>query len=213
MIRGGYGIFHDVSHLGVSGGIQQNPPYTNTYTFTTNDITPARTIISGSPINGFPSNSAPQNPATYVGSLAANDKNFKQGIVQQYNLNIQQGLGAGTVFTLAYAGRLTATAWITTQAGTSQLPDRATILQPERPFPQYQTITVRRREWLGTLQLDAGQDRAPYTRALPAGFVHIRRFDRKWLFRGRGWNRRRHLLPPHPGGQCCSLRRRRNNAC
>jgi len=62
----------------------------NTYTFQTNDINPIRVIIPGSAIDGFPNNSAVQNPATYTGSLEANDKNFKQGIVQQYNLNIQQ---------------------------------------------------------------------------------------------------------------------------
>jgi hypothetical protein len=140
VIRGGIGIFHDVSHLGVSGGIHQNPPYTNTYTFSTNDITPARTIIPGSPIDGFPSNSAPQNPATYVGSLVANDKNFKQGFVDQYNLNIQQGLGNGTLFTLAYAGthgdRMDNNpSYNVATPGTGNNP------AARRPFPQYQTIT------------------------------------------------------------------------
>ena len=140
VVRGGYGIFHDVSHLGVSGGIHQNPPYTNTYTFTTNDITPTRVIIPGSPIDGFPNNSAVQNPATYVGSLVANDKNFKQGLVQQYNLNIQQGLGAGTVFTLAYAGthgdRMDNNpSYNVATPGTGNNP------AARRPFPQYQTIT------------------------------------------------------------------------
>ncbi len=103
VIRGGYGIFHDTSHLGQSTGINQNPPYANTFSAPTDDITPKRTLIPGSPINGFPDNSQPQNPSTYNGSLVAMDRNFKQGIVQQYNLNIQQK-AAGTVLTVAYAG-------------------------------------------------------------------------------------------------------------
>ncbi len=104
LLRGGYAIFHDTSHLGQSAGIHQNPPYTNTYTFSTNDITPARVLIPGSPINGFPDNSAPRNPTTYTGSLVAQDRSFKQGIVQQYNLNVQQGGPKGMVLTVAYAG-------------------------------------------------------------------------------------------------------------
>jgi hypothetical protein len=104
LIRGGYAIFHDTSHLGQSAGIHQNPPYTNTFTFTTNDIAPSRVLIPGSAINGFPDNSAPRNPTTYTGSLVAQDRKFKQGIVQQYNLNVQQGGPKGMVLTIAYAG-------------------------------------------------------------------------------------------------------------
>ncbi len=77
LIRGGYAIFHDTSHLGQSAGIHQNPPYTNTYTFSTNDITPGRVLIPGSPTNGFPNNSSPRNPTTYTGSLVAQDRSFK----------------------------------------------------------------------------------------------------------------------------------------
>ncbi len=104
VLRGGYAIFHDTSHLGQSAGIHQNPPYTNTFTFTTNDINPGRVLIPGSTINGFPDNSAPRNPTTYTGSLVAMDRNFKQGLVQQYNLNFQQGMPKGMVLTVAYAG-------------------------------------------------------------------------------------------------------------
>jgi hypothetical protein len=104
VLRGGYAIFHDTSHLGQSAGIHQNPPYTNTYTFTSNDAAPIRLLIPGSTINGFPDNSQPRNPTTYTGSLVAQDRNFKQGIVQQYNVNLQQGTTKGTVFTVAYAG-------------------------------------------------------------------------------------------------------------
>ena len=104
VLRGGYAIFHDTAHLGQSAGIHQNPPYTNTFTFSTNDINPSRALIAGSAINGFPDNSQPRNPTTYTGSLVAQDRTFKQGLVQQYNVNLQQGMAKGTVLTVAYAG-------------------------------------------------------------------------------------------------------------
>ena len=56
-LRGGYGIYHDVSAMGGSTGPYQNPPYANAYAFTSDNITPVRTLATG-----FPDNSQPVDP-------------------------------------------------------------------------------------------------------------------------------------------------------
>ncbi|MFZ0478313.1 MAG: hypothetical protein WAL71_04120, partial [Terriglobales bacterium] len=44
------------------------------------------------------------NPANYTGSIQSMNRNFKQGAVQQFNLNVEQQLPENVVFTLGYAG-------------------------------------------------------------------------------------------------------------
>lgn len=147
-IRGGYAIFHDTSHLGQSAGIHQNPPYTNTYTFTTNDITPVRVLLPNSAINGFPDNSAPRNPTTYTGSLVAQDRNFKQGLVQQYNLNLQQGV-RGTVLTLAYAGTHASRIFNNVAAFNGAAPGSGNNTAARRPFTTLNAISdITSNGWL-----------------------------------------------------------------
>lgn len=147
-LRGGYAIFHDTSHLGQSAGLHQNPPYTNTYTFTTNDINPARVLIPNSAISGFPDNSAPRNPTTYTGSLVAQDRNFKQGLVQQYNLNLQQG-GRGTIFTVAYAGTHASRIFNNVAAFNGASPGAGNNTAARRPFTTLNTISdITSNGWL-----------------------------------------------------------------
>ena len=149
LIRGGYAIFHDTAHLGQSGGIHQNPPYTNTYTFSTNDINPVRVLIPGSAVNGFPDNSAPRNPTTYTGSLVAQDRSFKQGLVQQYNINLQQGTSRGGVFTLAYAGTHATRLFNNVGSFNGAAPGAGNNTAARRPFPTLNTITdITSNGWL-----------------------------------------------------------------
>jgi hypothetical protein len=144
VFRGGYAIFHDVSHLGISTAIHQNPPYTNTFTFQSNDIDPTinngRVLIPGAPNNGYPDNSQPQNPATYAGSLVAQQRNFKQGIVQQYNVNAQTATPDGTVFTIAYAGTHATRMFNNSSNYNAAPPGPGNNTASRRMYPQYQTI-------------------------------------------------------------------------
>jgi hypothetical protein len=153
VLRGGYAIFHDTSHLGASSEIQQNPPYTNTFTFQSNDINPninqGRVLIPGAGNNGFPDNSRPQNPATYAGSLVAQDRNFKQGIVQQYNVNVQQGTPDGSVITVAYAGTHATRLFNSAANYNAAPPGPGNNLAANRPFPSYVTINyIASNGWL-----------------------------------------------------------------
>jgi hypothetical protein len=148
-LRGGYAIFHDTSHLGQSAGIHQNPPYTNTYTFTTNDINPVRVLIPGSTINGFPDNSQPRNPTTYTGSLVAQDIKFKQGLVQQFNLNFQQGAPHGGVLTIAYAGSHASRLFNNVGSFNGAAPGAGNNTAARRPFTTLNTISdITSNGWL-----------------------------------------------------------------
>jgi hypothetical protein len=99
VLRGGYGLFHDTGAQGGSTGPYENPPYANAYAFTSDNVTPVRTLATG-----FPVNNVPISPTAYTGNWYAWDPNYKMGRIQQWNLNIQQQLPGSMVLTVAYAG-------------------------------------------------------------------------------------------------------------
>ncbi len=115
VIRGGYGIFHDVSAQGGVQGLYMNPPFAGSQIGVNDGITdldpsPTRvqpvSFIDGTPMtlaDGFPPFARP-DLSTFFGNLVTVDPNFKQGFVQQWNLNIQQELPGGMLATIAYAG-------------------------------------------------------------------------------------------------------------
>ncbi|MGB9491197.1 MAG: hypothetical protein WCA92_12100, partial [Terriglobales bacterium] len=118
VIRGGYAIYHDSSWDQGGQGLWQNPPYyaevdpvpglcpsfgatgcglSNGFLLPAN--TPSAINVTGGAIYN-----APVNPANYTGSIQSMNRNFKQGAVQQFNLNVEQQLPENVVFTLGYAG-------------------------------------------------------------------------------------------------------------
>ena len=128
-IRAGYAIFHDSAWNQGGQGLWQNPPYYaeidpdgfpnvlltpffsptglcnpfgNTgcglsYGFQevapTNPACPPAGILTG-----------PVNPTCYTGTIQSANLNFKQGMVQQYNLNVERQLPGNVVLTVGYAG-------------------------------------------------------------------------------------------------------------
>ncbi len=53
---------------------------------------------------GFQVFSAPPNPADFAGTILAQNTNFKQGRIQQFNVNVEQELPGQIVLTAGYAG-------------------------------------------------------------------------------------------------------------
>ena len=47
---------------------------------------------------------APPNPADFTGTILAQDTNFKQGRIQQFNVNVEQEIPGHIVLTAGYAG-------------------------------------------------------------------------------------------------------------
>jgi hypothetical protein len=107
-VRLGYGIFHDSAWNQGGQGLWQNPPYyAEVDPYPTGVCTPFGTpgcglsngfLVNGSPLLG------PQNPSAYTGTIQSANLNFKQGAVQQFNLNAERQLPGDVVLTVGYAG-------------------------------------------------------------------------------------------------------------
>ncbi|MGA8432652.1 MAG: carboxypeptidase-like regulatory domain-containing protein [Candidatus Sulfotelmatobacter sp.] len=116
-IRGGYGIVHDSAWNQGGQGLWQNPPYYAevdpcTFCFGFGSavgslsggfLLPAGTP-STTPVPGGAVYSSPVNPQSYTGTIQSQNLNFKQGIIQQFNLNIERQLPGNVVLTAGYAG-------------------------------------------------------------------------------------------------------------
>jgi hypothetical protein len=93
VVRGGYAIYHDSSWNMGAQGLWQNPPYY------------AESFESGGNMSdGFVTYSAPPNPSDFGGTILAQDRNFKQGRVQQFNVNLEHEIPGHVVLTAGYAG-------------------------------------------------------------------------------------------------------------
>jgi hypothetical protein len=121
VVRGGYAIFHDTAWNQGGQGLWQNPPfYAEVDPFPTGICTPFGTAGCGLS-NGFllpigtPSTTAvpsgagaiytsPVNPQAYTGTIQSQNRNFKQGVIQQFNLNGERQLPDNLVLTVGYAG-------------------------------------------------------------------------------------------------------------
>jgi Carboxypeptidase regulatory-like domain len=94
VFRGGYAIFHDSSWNQGAQGLWQNPPY-----YAESDA------FGSSPMSaGFQTFSAPPNPADFTGTIWSQDRDFKQGRIQQFNFNVEQQIPGNIVLTAGYAG-------------------------------------------------------------------------------------------------------------
>src|ERR1039458_6328692 len=128
-VRGGYAIFHDSAWNQGGQGLWQNPPYyaeIDPDNFPNVLLTPF--FSSTGLCNPFgntqcglsygfqqdtPANPAcppagiltsPVNPGCYSGSIQSENRNFKQGVVQQFNLNVERQMPGNVVLTVGYAG-------------------------------------------------------------------------------------------------------------
>ncbi len=105
-VRGGYAIFHDSAWSQGAQGTWQNPPY---YAETDNFSGLCAFGSLGTPGCGIetaflPLFTAPPDPASFTGTIQSQNLNFKQGMVQQFNLNVEHQLPANLVLTVGYAG-------------------------------------------------------------------------------------------------------------
>jgi len=112
-VRAGYAIFHDSSWNQGAQGLWENPPYfadfgnfTGVCPFNNASAAPPQNCGISHNMAGLAtsSNTLPPNPANYFGNVQTQNLNFKQGMVQQYNLNIEHQLPGNIVLTAGYAG-------------------------------------------------------------------------------------------------------------
>jgi hypothetical protein len=116
VVRAGYAIFHDSSWSQGAQGLWQNPPFYaesdsfnfgGACTFATAacaqapfNLTPSANSFS----NGFPIFTSQPNPATFSGTIQAQNINFRPGQVQQFNVNVEHQMPGDIVLTVGYAG-------------------------------------------------------------------------------------------------------------
>jgi hypothetical protein len=108
-LRAGYAIYHDSSWNQGAQGLWENPPFfAESVQGPFFCMTPS--LIPSPPPNicnistGFPIFTTPPTISTFGGTVWSQNPDFKQGSVQQYNLNIEQLLPSNVVFTVDYAG-------------------------------------------------------------------------------------------------------------
>jgi hypothetical protein len=116
-IRGGYAIFHDSAWNQGGQGLWQNPPYyaevdPPTFLFSFGSSVGALSggfllpvgTPSTTPVTGGAVYNAPVNPQSYTGTIQSQNRNFRQAVIQQFNLNIEHQLPGNVVLTTGYAG-------------------------------------------------------------------------------------------------------------
>ncbi len=120
-IRGGYGIVHDSAWNQGGQGLWQNPPYYAevdpctfcfAYGSAVGSLTDGFLVTAGTPsstpVPGGAVLNSPVNPLLYTGTIQSENRNFKQGIIQQFNLNVERQMPGNVVLTVGYAGSRTA---------------------------------------------------------------------------------------------------------
>jgi hypothetical protein len=108
-VRAGYAIYHDSAWSQGAQGLWQNPPY---YAESDNFFGPCPFNNASSPTPQncgnqrlfLPAITAPLSPSFFPGTIQSQNLNFKQGKVQQFNLNIEHQLPGNIVMTAGYAG-------------------------------------------------------------------------------------------------------------
>ena len=121
VVRGGYSIFHDSAWSQGAQGLWQNPPYyaeIDNFNNFPGAPCPYANSLAAQPVNCGLQLSLLQNPSpgvltpilsppspdSFTGTIQTQPLNFKQGMVQQFNLNIEQQLPGQVVLTAGYAG-------------------------------------------------------------------------------------------------------------
>ena len=108
-LRAGFAIFHDSSWNQGAQGLWENPPYFaesvqgSFFCMTPSLVAnPAPNICNIS--TGFPVFTTPPTVSTFGGTVWSQNPDFKQGTVEQFNLNLEHQLPANVVLTVGYAG-------------------------------------------------------------------------------------------------------------
>jgi len=119
VVRAGYAIYHDSAWSQGAQGTWQNPPYyaeVDQFNYFPSNPCPfgnAQALLGPTQNCGLRYGftqpnlqpfTAPPNPDAFTGTIQSQNLNFKQGMVQQFNLDIERQLPGNVVLTAGYAG-------------------------------------------------------------------------------------------------------------
>jgi Carboxypeptidase regulatory-like domain len=96
VVRAGYAIYHDSAWSMGAQGLWQNPPFAAEYN--------SPSTIFPTFAQGFPILTQPVTPTNFQGAFTTENTNLKQGMIQQFNVNVERQLPAQIVLTVGYAG-------------------------------------------------------------------------------------------------------------
>jgi hypothetical protein len=105
VLRAGYAIYHDSAWNQGGQGLWQNWPFF----FESDQFGPCSSYATAASggctlAAGYPVVATPQPIDLYAGTIQSQNRKFKQGTIQQYNLNVERQLPANVVLTIGYAG-------------------------------------------------------------------------------------------------------------
>jgi hypothetical protein len=115
VLRAGYAIYHDSSWSQGGQGLWQNPPfYAESDRFAFGGACTFATAFchatAGLPFSaislsdGFEEFNSPPDPNSFTGTILSQNPNFKPGVVQQFNINVEHQIPGDIVLTVGYAG-------------------------------------------------------------------------------------------------------------
>src|SRR6266446_6026135 len=130
VVRGGYSIYHDSAWSQGAQGLWQNPPFfaegdnfglaensgimfgpttpvgcPTATSFCASLTGPGAPAVTGvTTTQGFPIFNTPPNIATFTGTFYFQPTDFKLGMVQQFNVNVERQIPGNVVLTVGYAG-------------------------------------------------------------------------------------------------------------
>ena len=104
-LRGGYGIFYDQPNTITTNNQTDQAPFAPVITLTGNANNSTETPYAGT-TNPFPYPTPPSSTATFpqYTTQYTYSQRMRNAYTQSYNLQLQQDLGGGTIFSIAYAG-------------------------------------------------------------------------------------------------------------
>ena len=92
VVRAATRIYHDSSWNQGAQGLWQNPPYyAGEFAFACTFATAAQRMSPAASVPGF-TMFTPPNPADFTGTILSQNTNFKQGRIQQFNVNVEHQL-------------------------------------------------------------------------------------------------------------------------
>lgn len=135
VIRAAAGVFYGRDeNLGVAGRPTNNPPYFVTTTYTSDQIDPNIILSQGFPANAL----TPGSQSTPT--VNSYPKFAPTPYVQQWNLSLQQDLGAGFSLQTSYVGSSSHDLYL--QNNVDQPLPAAGAIQARRPLPAYSAINA-----------------------------------------------------------------------
>jgi hypothetical protein len=135
VIRSSYGKFNSGTTLfGINGRISFNPPFNESYTYSSDQVTPLFTLAQG-----FPTSALQPTINQINRQVISYDPKMHNGYMQQWTFNVQKELVPSLLLDVAYAAAVGHK--LTGSRNADQPRPGPGALQPRSPFPQFTSIS------------------------------------------------------------------------